>query len=114
MREYLQFYIDGRWVDPVTPKTVDVINPANEQGRRSRLRRHGGLVTWTRPWPPPAAPSKPIRAPAARIGIDLLQRVLHDEYKRRFGEFAQAITEEMGAPAKPFAARSRPAPGCCT
>ena len=30
MREYLQFYIDGKWVDPVEPKTADVINPATE------------------------------------------------------------------------------------
>ena len=28
MREYLKFYIDGQWVDPVTPKTLDVIYPA--------------------------------------------------------------------------------------
>ena len=27
----MQFYIDGNWVDPVTPKTIDVINPANEE-----------------------------------------------------------------------------------
>ena len=31
MREYLQFYIDGKWVDPVTPKTLDVENPATEE-----------------------------------------------------------------------------------
>ena len=31
MREYLQFYIDGQWVDPVEPKTLDVINPATEK-----------------------------------------------------------------------------------
>ena len=30
MRDYLKFYIDGAWVDPVTPKTLDVINPATE------------------------------------------------------------------------------------
>ena len=30
MREYLKFYIDGARVDPVTPKTFDVINPATE------------------------------------------------------------------------------------
>ena len=30
MREYLKFYINGAWVDPVTPKTLDVINPATE------------------------------------------------------------------------------------
>ena len=28
MREYMKFYIDGQWVDPVTPKSLDVINPA--------------------------------------------------------------------------------------
>ena len=31
MREYLKFYIDGRWVDPVRPNTFDVENPATEQ-----------------------------------------------------------------------------------
>ena len=30
MREYLKFYINGEWVDPVAPKTLDVINPATE------------------------------------------------------------------------------------
>src|ERR1700689_2127837 len=25
-----QFYIDGKWVDPVEPKEFQVINPANE------------------------------------------------------------------------------------
>ncbi len=31
MRDYLKFYINGEWVDPVTPRTLDVINPANEE-----------------------------------------------------------------------------------
>ncbi len=31
MRNYLKFYIDGAWVDPATPKSLDVLNPANEQ-----------------------------------------------------------------------------------
>ncbi len=31
MQERLQFYIDGKWVDPVTPATLDVINPATEE-----------------------------------------------------------------------------------
>ena len=30
MRDYLKFYIDGAWVDPVAPRTLDVINPATE------------------------------------------------------------------------------------
>lgn len=31
MREYLKFYIDGAWVDPIAHKPLDVINPANEK-----------------------------------------------------------------------------------
>ena len=31
MRDYLKFYIDGKWVDPVQHRTLDVINPANEE-----------------------------------------------------------------------------------
>lgn len=31
MRNYLKFYIDGEWVDPLEPRTLDVINPATEQ-----------------------------------------------------------------------------------
>ena len=26
-----QFYINGKWVDPATPETLDVINPATEE-----------------------------------------------------------------------------------
>ena len=31
MKECLKFYINGEWVEPVTPKTLDVINPATEE-----------------------------------------------------------------------------------
>ena len=31
MREYLKFYIDGDWVDPAEPTTLDVDNPTTEQ-----------------------------------------------------------------------------------
>ena len=31
MREYLKFYIDGQWVDPVELRTLDVDNPTTEQ-----------------------------------------------------------------------------------
>src|SRR5262245_45363401 len=31
MREYLKFYIDGQWVDPVELRRLDVENPATEQ-----------------------------------------------------------------------------------
>ena len=31
MKEYLQFYINGEWVDPVEPRTLEVENPATEE-----------------------------------------------------------------------------------
>ena len=31
MRDYLKFYINGEWVDPVTPRALDVQNPATEE-----------------------------------------------------------------------------------
>ena len=31
MQDRLKFYIDGQWVDPIQPKTLEVINPATEQ-----------------------------------------------------------------------------------
>ena len=31
MDNKLNFYIDGKWVAPATPKTLDVITPANEE-----------------------------------------------------------------------------------
>ncbi len=30
MRDYLDFYIGGEWVKPVEPRTLDVVNPADE------------------------------------------------------------------------------------
>src|SRR5688572_28622835 len=30
MRDYTKFYIDGEWVAPQQPRTLDVVNPATE------------------------------------------------------------------------------------
>ncbi len=30
MRQYKQFYINGKWVDPISPNEFEVINPADE------------------------------------------------------------------------------------
>jgi aldehyde dehydrogenase (NAD+) len=96
MRDYLKFYIDGKFVDPVEPKTADVINPATEavSGRISlgsiadvdlavaAARRAFG--SWS------------LTTPAQRL--EILEALLA-EYQRRQGELGAAITEEMGAPA---------------
>ena len=96
MREYLKFYIDGQWVDPVELKTLDVINPATEAvagkialGAAADVDKavkaaRKAFATWSRT--------------SREERLDIMQRVLA-EYQKRFGDLATAVTEEMGAPA---------------
>ena len=93
MREMLQFYIDGKWVDPVTPNTLDVINPATEEvcGRISlgsaadvdlavaaAKRAEAGFAATTR-----------------EQRIELLESVLA-EFMKRYEDIAEAVMDEMG------------------
>ena len=96
MRDYLKFYINGEWVDPVQPKSLDVINPATETvaGRislgsaedvdRAVKAAHKAFPAWSRT--------------SREERLDVLQRILA-EYQKRYNDVALAITEEMGAPA---------------
>jgi aldehyde dehydrogenase (NAD+) len=95
MREMLQFYIDGKWVDPVEPNPFDVLNPATEEvcGRISLG----------------SAADVDLAVAAARNAfesysqttreerIELLESILA-EFGKRHDEVAEAIMEEMGAP----------------
>ena len=95
MREYLKFYIDGRWVDPVQLKTLDVDNPATEEvsGRIAlgsaedvdaavRAARKA-FATWSQT--------------TREQRLDVLQAILA-EYQKRMSDLADAVNEEMGAP----------------
>ncbi|MCI0548235.1 MAG: hypothetical protein L0027_13235, partial [Candidatus Rokubacteria bacterium] len=55
MREHVQFYIGGEWVDPTEPRPFDVIDPSTEEpiaahqprraeGRGARRRRGAGRL----------------------------------------------------------------------
>ena len=95
MREYLKFYIGGQWVDPVEPKTLNVVNPATEQvcgkisvGSAADVDRavkaaRKAFATWS------------LTSREERLGV--LQRIL-EQYQTRIGDLGAAITEEMGAP----------------
>ncbi len=95
MRDYLKFYIDGQWVDPVTPNTQGVENPATEEicGHIS----YGSV----------ADVDKAVKAARKAFAswslstreerLELLQNMMA-EYTKRQGDMAAAITEEMGAP----------------
>ena len=95
MREMLQFYINGEWVDPVNSNTLDVINPANETvcGRISM----GGVEDVDRAVAAAVAAADAYAASTRDQRIDLLQGIL-DRLKERNDEIATAIMEEMGAP----------------
>ena len=95
MRNYLKFYIDGQWVDPITPKTAEVINPATEEV--------SGTISLGSAADVDLAVAAARRAFAtwgetsAKERIDLLEAIIA-EYVRRERELGEAVTEEMGAP----------------
>jgi aldehyde dehydrogenase (NAD+) len=96
MRDYLKFYINGSWVDPVTPKTLDVINPATE-GVAGRISMGSAADVDAAVRAARAAfPSFSQTSVAERMA--LIEAIIA-EYKKRYADMAAAITEEMGAPA---------------
>ena len=96
MREYLKFYIGGRWIDPAQSQTFDVVNPATEEvcGKvaagsaadvdKAVAAARGAFAGWS--------------TTSAEERAEILQNVL-DVYQKRAGDLAAALTEEMGAPA---------------
>ena len=95
MRDYLKFYIDGAWVDPVAPKTVDVINPATE-GVAGRISL-GGAADVDKAVKAARKAFETFSRTTREQRIELLERIL-EEYQTRYSDMAEAITEEMGAP----------------
>ena len=96
MRDYMKFYIDGKWVDPIAPKSLDVINPATEE-----VCGHVSAGTAADVDAAVKAAQKAFvtySQTSREDRIDLLERI-QAEYQKRFGDIANAITEEMGAPA---------------
>ena len=96
MREQLDFYIDGQWVAPAVPRTLDVVNPATEAvcGRISL----GSAADVDRAVRAARKAFESYWQTSVDERIALLERVIA-EYQKRYADMAAAITEEMGAPA---------------
>ena len=95
MLDRLKFYIDGQWVDPVEPRTLDVVNPATEKpfGRismGSAADVDGAVAAAQRAFSSFSTTTREDR-------VELLQSVLQ-VYKKRYEDIALAIMDEMGAP----------------
>ncbi|MDD2706255.1 MAG: aldehyde dehydrogenase family protein, partial [Acidocella sp.] len=95
MSHNLQFYIDGAWVDPVTPRTVGVIDPSTEQpfteislGSKADVDKAVAAARAAFP-----AFSQTTRAER----LALLRRIL-EVYQTRYEDVANAISREIGAP----------------
>ena len=90
-----QFYINGKWVDPVTPETLEVINPATEEsiGSISVGSSHDVDIAVK------AARKAFVSFSKTTVNerLELLTEI-RNIYKKRFSEIAEAIMTEMGAP----------------
>ena len=95
MKDKLQFYINGSWIDSESNEKIEVINPANEEiighvtaGTRGDIDK--AVASAFEAFSSYQHTSKEER-------IELLNNII-SEYENRYDDFVQAITEEMGAP----------------
>ncbi|MBN8843761.1 MAG: aldehyde dehydrogenase family protein [Sphingomonadales bacterium] len=96
MRESLQFYIDGRWTDPATEALLDVIDPATERPMGQIAMGSAADVDRAVAAAKKAFESYSRTSVAERL--DLLDSLIA-AFEARAGDLADAVREEMGAPA---------------
>ncbi len=95
MTNHLKFYINGAWVDPIKPATLDVIDPSTEEAYTqisvgSKADVDVAVAAAKAAFPVFSQTSKQER-------LTLLRRIL-ELYNERFEDIAQAVSQEMGAP----------------
>ncbi|TQV83993.1 aldehyde dehydrogenase family protein [Exilibacterium tricleocarpae] len=95
MKQCQQFYIDGVWVDPMSPNPLEVINPATEQPVATISLGSSYDVDAAVDAARDAFEHYSQTSREERIA--LLERILAI-YQERIGEMAAAISAEMGAP----------------
>ena len=93
--EKLKFYIDGAWVDPATPSTLGIVNPATEEtfaqislGSRPDVDRAAKAARR-------AFATYSVTSVEARLSW--LQKII-EGFRARLPELARMMTLEMGAP----------------
>jgi aldehyde dehydrogenase (NAD+) len=95
MKDKLQFYINGQWVESESNEKIEVINPANET-------IVGHVTAGTKEDIDSAVKAaanafKTYQFSSKDERIELLNNVIA-EYENRYQDFVDTITEEMGAP----------------
>lgn len=95
MREYKKFYIDGQWVDPVSPNDCEVLNPATEEVCATISL--GSDADVDRAVAAAKTAFETFSQTSVEERVALLERIA-EVYQRRIPEIAEAIRLEMGAP----------------
>ena len=95
MKDKLDFYINGSWVESESTEKIEVINPANEE-------LIGHITAGTKGDINTAVQAafeafKTYQYSSKEERIELLNNIIA-EYENRYDDFVQVITEEMGAP----------------
>jgi len=95
MKDKLDFYINGQWVQSESSETIEVINPANENiighvaaGTKEDINK--AVIAASNAFQTFQYSSKDDR-------IELLNNIIA-EYENRYQDFVDTITEEMGSP----------------
>ncbi|MEK7943213.1 aldehyde dehydrogenase family protein [Pigmentiphaga sp. YJ18] len=91
----LKFYIDGAWVDPLEPNSLEVINPATEESFALVSLGAPGDVDRAVRAARRAFPAYAATSVQARLGW--LEKIVAG-FRARLPELARAMTLEMGAP----------------
>jgi aldehyde dehydrogenase (NAD+) len=95
MRDYRKFYIDGQWVDPASPRDLDVINPASEEV--CAVISLGGEADVNLAVAAAKKAFESYSRTSRQERVELLESCV-DIYRKRYDDIAVAIREEMGSP----------------
>ena len=95
MKDRLNFYINGQWVESDSKERIEIINPANEElighvtsGTKEDINK--AVLAASDAFQTYQFSSKEDR-------IEILKNII-TEYENRYDDLVQVITEEMGAP----------------
>ncbi|MDB3951810.1 aldehyde dehydrogenase family protein [Gammaproteobacteria bacterium] len=95
MKDKLQFYVNGDWVESDSSERIEVVNPANEE-----LFGHvtaGTAADIDKAVQAANEAFKTYQDTSKDDRIEILNNII-TEYENRYDDFVQTITEEMGAP----------------
>ena len=95
MKDHLQLYIDGQWVDPAQSRTLEVINPSTEEAI-ARISM-GSAADVDKAVAAARRAFETFSQTTREERLALLGKVL-EVYQKRYGDIVVAVSQEMGAP----------------